>query len=285
MRPRAALLAALAALLAGQAAPAHAQNGRENFWSKIAYPTGGLPRVVGFPTAGCVLGARALPLDGVGYQVVRVSRHRYYGHPMLINYVEALGRTLNRAGLPPVYVGDLSQPRGGPMPSGHRSHQTGIDVDIWFNLAPKPHRPPAAREDIDIHFLVTSDQKRIDPARWTDRHATLIRLAAEPREVDRVFVHYVIKKQLCETTQGARGWLHKVRPWFGHMDHLHVRLNCPGDSAECVRQDPIPAGDGCDATLASWFAPRPPPKKPDKPPEPKPPRPVLPAACQAIAAD
>jgi len=30
---------------------------------------------------------------------------------------------------------DLGQPRGGPTLSGHRSHQSGLDVDIWFLLS------------------------------------------------------------------------------------------------------------------------------------------------------
>jgi hypothetical protein len=31
-----------------------------------------------------------------------------------------------------LYIGDISQPRGGPMTSGHASHQIGLDADIWM---------------------------------------------------------------------------------------------------------------------------------------------------------
>ena len=53
------------------------------------------------------------------------------------------------SGLPVFYVGDMAQPRGGPLPFGHASHQTGLDVDIWFTLTPRPRLVPAARFGLD----------------------------------------------------------------------------------------------------------------------------------------
>ena len=38
------------------------------------------------------------------------------------------------------------------------------------------------------------------------------------------------------------GWLRTVRPWWGHHDHLHVRLKCPADSTGCESQPPLAAG-------------------------------------------
>ena len=67
---------------------AHAGNG----WSDVAYPLPGPPRVIGSYTSGCIAGAVTLPLLGDGYQVMRPSRNRYYGHPVLIGFVEWLGR-------------------------------------------------------------------------------------------------------------------------------------------------------------------------------------------------
>jgi penicillin-insensitive murein endopeptidase len=37
------------------------------------------------------------------------------------------------------------------------------------------------------------------------------------------------------------------------VEHFHVRLACPADDATCNDQAPVPAGDGCDETLAWWF--------------------------------
>src|SRR5690606_13690260 len=110
-----------------------------------------------------------------------------------------LGARLERAGLPPVYVGDMSQPRGGPMSSGHASHQTGLDIDIWFNLLPKPRLDPKDRENPVLPSLVTADQEAIDDNVFDRRHVDLLRMAAEAKQVDRIFVHWQIKKRLCDS--------------------------------------------------------------------------------------
>ena len=256
---------------------------RASVWSDEQTPFPGAADSIGKPAAGCLAGARSLPFDGPGYEVIRLSRHRYFGNPATINFVETLGRKATAAGLPPFYVGDMSLPRGGPMPNGHASHETGIDVDIWFNLDPKPAMPPAAREDVPLPSMLTANGKALDPAQFSARQVSLLRLAATDPRVDRIFVNPVIKRALCQGQFGAavgeRSWLHRLRPWYGHDDHFHVRLACPAGSSDCVGQAPVPAGDGCDASLAWWFEPRQPqPKAPAGPPRP----PVLPAACQRL---
>src|SRR5688572_7781254 len=40
-------------------------------------------RVVGFYAKGCLAGATALPINGKTWQVMRLSRHRNWGHPSL----------------------------------------------------------------------------------------------------------------------------------------------------------------------------------------------------------
>jgi penicillin-insensitive murein endopeptidase len=82
----------------------------------------------------------------------------------------------------------------------------------------------------------------------------MLRLAAEDAHVERIFVHPIIKRDACKSTQGDRGWLHKLRPWYGHDDHFHVRLECPAGATDCVAQTPSPRGDGC-AELDWWFSP------------------------------
>jgi penicillin-insensitive murein endopeptidase len=111
---------------------------------------------------------------------------------------------------------------------------------------------------------------------------TLLRLAASDPNVERIFVNAVIKTALCRAAPaGDRAWLHRLRPWWEHDDHFHVRLRCPDGSPECQAQAPIPPGDGCDAVLASWVRDqRPPPPHPAPPPTRK--LPILPEACRAI---
>jgi penicillin-insensitive murein DD-endopeptidase len=254
---------------------------RSSLWSEEQTPFPGPARSIGKPAAGCLAGAASLPFDGPGYQVIRLSRHRYFGNPATISFVETLGQTAAAAALPPFYVGDISLPRGGPMPNGHASHQIGLDVDIWFNLDPKPVLAPITREDVPLPSMLTADGKALDPTRFGARQVALLRLAASDPRVDRIFVNPVIKRALCEgilgVTGGDRSWLHRLRPWYGHDDHFHVRLSCPAGSTDCVRHAPVPPGDGCDASLAWWFEPHPP-----VPPAAPPHGPILPAACQKL---
>ena len=253
-------------------------------WGLVLTPTAGPARIIGSPANGCIAGAARLPPDGVGYQAIRLSRHRNFGHPDTVGFVQRLGKAAAEAGLAPFYVGDMAQPRGGPMTSGHAAHENGVDVDIWFNLDPKPALAPAAREEVELPSMVLTDKSDIDRDRFSERQVRLLRLAASDPRVDRIFVHPTIKRALCEGFGGAgegdRGWLHRIRPWYGHDEHFHVRLSCPPTSPDCVGQTPVPPGDGCDASLDWWFA-RPPQVLP-LPVVPKPPRPPLPKACSAL---
>ena len=110
-------------------------------------PTPPLALAIGSPSRGCLAGGEALPLDGPGWQVMRPSRHRYFGHSQLIAFIESLASDVNRMG-GSILVGDMALPRGGPMPTGHRSHQIGLDVDIWFEPAPPPPFAPLDREEV-----------------------------------------------------------------------------------------------------------------------------------------
>jgi penicillin-insensitive murein endopeptidase len=202
---------------------------------------------------GCLAGGVRLAADGPGWQVMRPARNRAYGHPELIAFISALADAARGRGWPGLLVGDLAQPRGGPMRSGHGSHQTGLDADIWLTPAPPQPLTPDARDTLPAASLVIADGHRVDAARWTPEHVALLRTAAGFPEVDRIFVHPAIKRTLCDAAAGDRRWLAKVRPWWGHDAHMHVRLRCPKGDAGCIDQPPVPAGDGCDAALDWWF--------------------------------
>jgi len=168
------------------------------------------------------------------------------------------------------------------MVSGHAAHENGVDVDIWFNLDPKPALPPEAREEVELPSMVLPDKSDIDRSRFGEGQVRLLRLAANDPRVDRIFVHPAIKRALCQgfgnAGDGDTGWLHRIRPWYGHDEHFHVRLSCPAGSPDCVGQPAVPPGDGCDASLDWWFT-HPPAAAPTTPP---PPRPPLPKACAAL---
>ncbi|BBI92690.1 murein DD-endopeptidase [Serratia symbiotica] len=124
-------------------------------------------------------------------------------------------------------------------------------------------------------YLVSSNGKQVVAGQWQPQIGSLIKLAAQDATVTRIFVNPSIKQRLCLDAGADRNWLHKVRPWFGHRAHMHVRLRCPANSLECEDQDMPPPGDGCGSELASWFVPHQPSAKQGLPPP-------LPPSCQAL---
>lgn len=254
-------------------------------WSEVEEPNAGSTLVLGSYAAGCVSGAAELPLDGEGYQVMRPSRNRYYGHPQLVALVQDLGREANARGWGEVLIGDLSQPRGGPMAYGHQSHQSGLDADVWLQLTKRP-LSLRQREDRPMRSVVNTASGKVDPRYWSKPLEQLLRLAATRPEVERIFVNPVIKQHLCKNASN-RPWLGKLRPWWGHDAHFHVRLACPPGSPDCKSQAPIPSGDGCDADLGNWVRDvlraaksKPPAKKSTAPRR----EPELPTECSGVLA-
>ncbi len=251
-------------------------------WAAVPGPLPGAPRVLGSTNAGCLVGAERLAPEGPGWQAVRVGRNRHWGHPVLLEAVQGLAARAQATGLGALWVGDMSQPRGGPLPYGHSSHQAGLDVDVWLEIGPKPRSTPAQREAIDVPSVVLPSGDGVDHTRWRPGHARLIRLAVETPGVDRVLVNPAIKRELCRVAAGEP-WLRRVRPWWGHDAHLHLRLRCPAGASDCAEIAPPPGGDGCDASLDWWFsaeARTPAPPRPGVARGPQPPR--LPAACAGV---
>lgn len=234
------------------------------------------PQALGRANSGCLAGAEALEARGTGYESIRRARNLYYGHPTLVAFVRSFGLDAMSVGLPTVLIGDLAGPKGGPLPSGHRSHQTGLDVDIWFT------RPSKGARVSDAGFASMVDATGLTlGAAWGQDQLKMLKLAAARPEVDRIFVNPAIKAGLCERTHYAkRRWFRKLRPWWGHDRHFHVRLRCPEGSPECVPQDPLPKGDGC-RDLQWWFSKEAQQQRglPSNPPPP-PPR-----ACKAIQSE
>ena len=220
-------------------------------WAQIAEPLPGPPASIGFYSAGCMQGAVALPLDGDGYAVMRPSRHRFYGHPALIDYLIALAGRMQRENRNLLLVGDLGQAPGGPMLTGHASHQNGLDADVWFTtLSRRPTN--TEREGLQSAGFVAG--RKTLKSTWGPAQANVLAAAANSADVNRIFVSPPIKRYMCRQYPTA-SWLYRLRPWWGHEDHFHVRLQCPAASPLCEQQDgPNPADDGCGDDLAWWFS-------------------------------
>lgn len=237
---------------------------------------------------GCLAGAQQLPETGPHWQAMRLGRNRNWGHPITLDFIRDLaGFAARQPGWRGLYIGDISQPRGGPMASGHASHQMGLDVDIWMLPPQRLDLSRSARENISSQSMRRANGAYVN-AHWGASHHAIIEAAAKDPRVARIFIFPGAKLQMCKDPKGNRDWLRKLRPWWGHHAHFHVRLACPKDAQGCENQPAPPAGDGC-AEAAQWQADilNPPPPRPDAP-KPKPKRALqladLPASCRAVLA-
>jgi len=256
----------------------------QRLFSAAEHPAQLPPQAIGAYGRGCVAGAVQLPLEGPGWLVMRPSRGRSFGHPKLVAWIEAYAARAQEDGLPEILVGDMAQPRGGPMLTGHSSHQLGLEVDIWLTQAPADRSLSLdEREDMPSVDMVQPDLLNVFPDRFTPAQLALLRLAALMPDVDRIFVNAAIKRAACQEAI-ERVWLRKLRPWPGHTHHFHVALTCPG--SDCVARNPVPAGDGCGKELERWL--RKEVRFPKPEPRPRPPRILrlgdLPRACRSVLA-
>src|ERR1700731_36745 len=263
--------------------------GAKELFGRKVLPAAMPTRVIGFYAKGCIAGAEALPINGDTWQVMRLSRNRNWAHPEMVALLKRLAAKAHKdAGWPGILVGDMSQPRGGPMFTGHASHQIGLDADVW--LTPMPDRTLSRneREEMSAVMMVRADRLDIDPNTWTPQHLSVIRDAAQEPSVQRIFVNAAIKKALCREAKGDRSWLSKIRPMYAHDYHFHIRIKCPAGATECESQPEPSASEGCSAgDLAYWFKDSTlHPKPPKDPPKPKPPMTLaqLPAACRQVLA-
>jgi penicillin-insensitive murein DD-endopeptidase len=254
-------------------------------------------RAIGFYAKGCLAGAQALPVDGPAWQAMRLSRNRVWGHPELIALIQKLAADAKEHdGWPGLLVGDISQPRGGPMLTGHASHQVGLDADVWLTPMPDRRLSEKEREEISATSMLADDRVSVNPKVWTEAHVRLLKRAASYHQVERVLVHPAIKKAVCDASKDEkeRGWLSKIRPYWGHYYHFHIRIACPKGSAGCEGQPSVDDdNDGCGAELTQWLKrikppPVAPPVKPPTTPPPEKKRPLtldqLPEACRVVLA-
>ncbi|WDA13318.1 penicillin-insensitive murein endopeptidase [Paracoccus marcusii] len=239
-----------AAVLMGLALPASAQSLAKDVFGAFRTASGGPAVSIGNYSQGCAQGLVQMPESGPSWQSMRPSRNRNWGHPEMIGFLQGLSRAAQQAGWRGLYIGDISQPRGGPMTSGHASHQLGLDADIWMLPPPTLGLSPQQRENLSSVSVVANGGTALS-GNWTGGHMSIMRAAARDPRVERIFVDPVAKVAMCQMETGNRDWLRKIRPINNHDFHFHVRMNCPAGSI-CQTPNPIPAGDGC-AEAQEWI--------------------------------
>ncbi len=226
--------------------------GPSNNWAKFSRGTPGVSESIGGYSGGCLTGGVDMRATGSGYAMMRVKRHRFFTHAKLRDFLTRLaGESLDNA----LFFGDLAQPRGGPSNGSHVSHQNGLDADVWFQrrLDYPAELPVNWPEQLSASSVVDLE-KMILKSNWPVDIEPLLIWVAKQQEVDRFFVHPVIKKHFCVKYPDLAQTLKKMRPWYGHDDHFHVRLKCAAGDRDCITQSPIPGDDDCGKDLDRWFS-------------------------------
>ena len=198
-------------------------------------PFPGPARSIGFYADGCLAGgvpcrSTGRPGKSCGCRAIAIGAIRRWS-----NFLERFANNAKKVGWNGLLVGDMSQPRGGPMISGHASHQVGLDADIWFTPMPDHVQTRAEREFNGAADMVAPTGSTSIRSSGPMTRTEMIRTAAEDPAVTRIFVNAAIKKAMCREAGSDRSWLSKVRPWWGHAEHFHVRIACPADSPNASR--------------------------------------------------
>ncbi len=219
----------------------------------------GVPEVIGNYNNGCINNSVAASFKSPYYQIYRPQSRRYFGDPSMIAFLDRLSKRAHNIGFKSMLVGDISSQYGGPLNTGHASHQIGLDVDIEFNhnrLTDKQLRGGG-----QAHILVDKGARHAN-SKFTKAYYDLIMAAAHDPDVERIFVSPAIKITMCDMTKNEdeQPFLRKIRPWYGHTEHFHVRLRCPIHSPLCQKQEPpSPMHSIADEKeeALSWYKPAP----------------------------
>ncbi len=215
-------------------------------------PLPGVAESIGSYSSGCLIGAEAMNIDMEGIHQMRISRGKFWGHPELIGYLSETALKVKKELGRDLLVSDLGLARGGPNLTGHVSHQNGLDADVWFKTIPTQAPLSLSERELMGAYSVVKNIIELETSLWVQLNRDVSRILASDERIQRIFVHPVVKKDLCENSGFSDELLSKFRPWYGHDDHYHVRIRCPIGSPDCRPQAEVPDGNGCDE-LDWWF--------------------------------
>ena len=216
-------------------------------------PPGMRSRSLRYPWDGqLVRGMRLRESDYVRYVGEYAPHGRFYGTWELVQLLErAARRVAFRLPGAKLSVGELSRPGGGRV-DGHRSHESGRDVDLGFYVTRSDGEPlytyAFAAFDARGHGVAPNQYLRFDDARNWELVAKL--LSDGETRVQYIFVASYLKQRLLDEARrrGAPGGLIErakaalVQPAHGHPhhNHFHVRVYCgPADQGLCRDSGPF----------------------------------------------
>lgn len=185
---------------------------------------------------------------GAGYTIIRPKRLTHFGTNELTHIMLLMGK-FTRQNLPEqkLYVGDLSREKGGKLGS-HLSHQTGLDVDVAFYFDNK---------SFFGHFASAVAVNKPHGSWLPEVQWKLFKEVVQTKYIDRIFIHGVLKKSLCElaikngelqkdTKDGvAYETLRRLIPEKDHHNHFHLRVKCSSAQSLCRQMAEPVNTSGC----------------------------------------
>ena len=195
----------------------------------------------GRPQGGTLVHGEQLP-PGPGYY--RRRPHHAFGTNETITQLLHVIAAVQKAH-PKIHdlaIGDISAENGGHL-AGHKSHQSGRDVDLGFYFEGQPAAGPKA--------FIRADRVPLDyEATWT-LITSLAGRSAKTSRVEYMFIDYGVQQLLHDwakkkkrATKGTLTWLFQyprgrramrglIRHEPGHAAHIHVRFKCPKGDPKC----------------------------------------------------
>ena len=216
-------------------------------------PPGLRSRSLGFAWQGQLLRPmRVHESEYIRYVGEYASKGNFYGTWQLVQLLERASRRVAfRLPGSKLQLGELSGQAGGRI-DGHRSHQSGRDVDIGFYVTLADGSPVAtyafAELDRSGRGLPPNQYLRFDDARNWELVAKL--LTDGEARVQFIFVAAALKQRLLAEARrrGApAGVIERAKtalaePGHGHphRNHFHVRIYCPpADRPACRERGPF----------------------------------------------
>ncbi|ACY19172.1 penicillin-insensitive murein endopeptidase [Haliangium ochraceum] len=206
----------------------------------------------GAANRGSLAESQALARAGIGYKIPEPwwLRGHNYGTAELVGLITRAATTVHLEHAGGVLgVADLSAADGGALP-GHRSHQSGRDVDLIYYalspdglpLEPDGHMAYYGRAGHGRHARAPQFERDI-PERYFDlaRNWGLVRAMLEDphAEVEHIFVSSRVRRWLLDYAQRAEEpeeliaqaakVLRRPKGVDGHNDHMHVRILCSAE--------------------------------------------------------
>lgn len=247
------IVSALAAWLLAAVPPAVRARELQSREIDMRPPPGLRSRSLGFAWQGQIMRPlRVQESEYIRYVGEYAPKGNFFGTWELVQLLERGARRVAfRLPGSKLQIGELSASSGGHV-EGHRSHQSGRDVDVGFYVTLPDGSPVAtyafAEFDRRGHGLPPNQYLRFDDARNWELIAKL--LTDGEARVQFIFVASALKQRLLDEAKrrGApaqvieRAKTVLAEPGHGHphRNHFHVRIYCPpADRPLCKERGPF----------------------------------------------